>query len=397
MEISDEAPPWHALSSVETVKRLNVDPGAGLNSEEAARRTATYGSNAIQEQRRRGSWRMLLDQVTDFMIVVLIAAAIVSGIVGEAEDAVAIIVIVVLNGVIGFVQEYRAERAVAALRQLAAPTAAVRRNGRVLTLPAAQLVPGDIVLLEAGAIVPADMRVLEAAQLKVDEAALTGESVPAEKATAPLREADLPLGDRVNMAYKGTVATYGRGTGVVVATGMSTELGKIATLLSQNDERRTPLQQRLAQFGRRLALAALAVYAIVFGVGLLRGEPLVLMFLTAVSLAVAAIPEALPAVVTVSLALSQMGHVLAIRSESQSLFHQGLWSNRPLLGAVLLTTALQLMTIYVPSANPIFKTEALSAGELALSLALSSVVFVAVEIEKWMVRGGWLYQPRRVS
>jgi Ca2+-transporting ATPase len=200
MEISDEAPPWHALSSVETAKRLNVDPGAGLNSEEAARRTATYGSNAIQEQRRRGSWRMLLDQVTDFMIVVLIAAAIVSGIVGEAEDAVAIIVIVVLNGVIGFVQEYRAERAVAALRQLAAPTAAVRRNGRVLTLPAAQLVPGDIVLLEAGAIVPADMRVLEAAQLKVDEAALTGESVPAEKATAPLREADLPLGDRVNMA-----------------------------------------------------------------------------------------------------------------------------------------------------------------------------------------------------
>jgi Ca2+-transporting ATPase len=300
---SRDGPPWHVLSVVEVAKRLDVDPEAGLSSEEAGRRAATYGSNEIREQRRRSAWRMLLDQFTEFMILVLIAAAIVSGVIGDAEDAIAIIVIVALNGVIGFVQEYRAERAVAALRLLAAPTATVRRNGYMATLPAAQLVPGDIVLLEAGGIVPADMRVLDAVQFKVDEAALTGESVPSEKATAPLREADLPLGDRVNMAYKGTVATYGRGTGVVIATGMSTELGRIATLLSEDDARRTPLQRRLAQFGQRLALAALAVCGIVFGVGLLRGEPLVLMFLTAVSLAVAAIPEALPAVVTVSLAL----------------------------------------------------------------------------------------------
>ena len=301
--VSGETPLWHVLSGAEAVQRLAVDPAAGLSTAEVERRARVYGPNQVREQRRRPAWRMLLDQFTDFMILVLIAAAIVSGLIGDPEDTVAIIVIVILNGVVGFVQEYRAERAVAALRLLAAPTTTVRRHGSVESLPAAQLVPGDIILLEAGQIVPADLRVLEAVRFKVDEAALTGESVPAEKATAPLGGRDLPLGDRVNMAYKGTVATYGRAMGVVVATGMQTELGKIAALLSEDAGRRTPLQQRLAQFGQRLALAAIVICAIVFGVGLLRGEPVVLMFLTAVSLAVAAIPEALPAVVTVSLAL----------------------------------------------------------------------------------------------
>lgn len=246
---------------------------------------------------------MLLDQFTDFMILVLIAAAVVAGLISEPPDAIAIVVIVLLNGMIGFIQEYRAERAVAALRMLAAPLAKVVRDGGLKTIPAAEVVPGDVVVVEAGDGVPADLRLVEAVQFKVEEAALTGESVPVEKQTRPLADAELPLGDRLNMLYKGTVVTYGRGRGLVVATGMNTELGKIATLLQEKEEVKTPLQKRLAQFGQRLALAALAICAIVFLVGVLRGESVILMFLTAVSLAVAAIPEALPAIVTMSLAL----------------------------------------------------------------------------------------------
>jgi Ca2+-transporting ATPase len=291
------------LSSSDAARQLTVDLQTGLSTGEVARRLATYGPNAIQEHRARSPWRMLLDQFTDFMILVLIAAAVIAGLIGEPPDAIAIVVIVLLNGVIGFIQEYRAERAVAALKLLAVPSAKVLRDGKQATIPASQLVPGDVVVLEAGDGVPADVRLVEAVQLKVEEAALTGESVPVEKQARPLTEADLPLGDRVNMAYKGTLVTYGRGTGLIVATGMTTELGKIATLLREEEEVKTPLQKRLAQFGQRLALAALAICAIVFLVGVLRGESVILMFLTAVSLAVAAIPEALPAVVTLSLAL----------------------------------------------------------------------------------------------
>ena len=294
---------WHTLTTAAVAQLLQVDAQAGLNATEAQQRTARYGANELREHQRRGPLRMLLDQFTDFMIVVLIAAAIISGWVGEPPDAITIVIIVLLNGVIGFVQEHRAERAVAALKMMAAPTATVRRDAQLQALPATQLVPGDIVLLEAGNVIPADLRLLERAQLKVDEAALTGESVPIEKTDAALADPDLPIGDRRNMAYKGTLVTYGRGSGVVIAIGMDTELGKIATLLSETVDRKTPLQKRLAQFGQRLALAAIAICAIVFVVGLARGEPVVLMFLTAVSLAVAAIPEALPAVVTVSLAL----------------------------------------------------------------------------------------------
>jgi Ca2+-transporting ATPase len=294
---------WHLLSAADALAQLGIEAAAGLSPAEAARRRAVDGPNEIQEQRRRSPWRMLLDQFTDFMILVLIGAAVISGVIGDPADAIVIVAIVVMNGAIGFVQEYRAERAIAALKLMAAQQAVVRREGQVLTIPAAELVAGDIVLLEAGNVVPADLRLLEVAQLKIDEAALTGESVTAEKSGAALADAHLPLGDRVNMAYKGTVVTYGRGAGVVVATGMRTELGKIATLLGETEDRLTPLQRRLMQFGQRLALAAIGVCVIVFVVGRLRGEAVMLMFLTAVSLAVAAIPEALPAVVTVSLAL----------------------------------------------------------------------------------------------
>ena len=298
----DSTPDWHTLRIDATLQALHAD-AQGLTSAEAAARLARHGPNALPEGRSRSVARMLLDQFSDFMILVLIAAAVVSGIVGEPSDTIAIIVIVLLNAVIGFVKEWRAERAMAALRLMAAPSAGVRRDGAVATLPADGLVPGDVVLLEAGNVVPADLRLLEAAQLRVAEAALTGESQPVEKRTEALAEARLALGDRGNMAWKGTLVANGRGTGVVVATGLATELGRIARLLDSAEEVKTPLQKRLARFGARLAWAVLAICAIVFAAGLLRGEPPVLMFLTAVSLAVAAIPEALPAVVAISLAL----------------------------------------------------------------------------------------------
>jgi Ca2+-transporting ATPase len=246
---------------------------------------------------------MYFDQFRDFMIAVLIAAAVISGIVGEPADAIAIVVIILLNGVIGVVQEFRAERAVQALRRLAAPVAEVVRDGRIAEIPSARLVPGDIVMLKAGDLLSADMRLLEAVELKVDEAALTGESEAVVKTADALAQEDLPLGDRINMGYKGTLVTHGRGKGLVVDTGMTTEIGRIAALLGRQEADKTPLQQRLARFGRRLAMVVLVICLVIFGAGLLRGEPLVLMFLTAVSLAVAAIPEALPAVVTISLAL----------------------------------------------------------------------------------------------
>ena len=246
---------------------------------------------------------MFLDQFKDFMILVLIAAAVVAGIIGEPSDTIAIAVIVLLNAVLGFVQEYRAEKAMAALKKMAAPSATVIRDGQPETVAADQLVPGDLVLLEAGKVVPADIRLTEAVQLRTEEAALTGESLPVEKETAALPEEDLSIGDRKNMAYKGTLVTYGRGRGLVTATGMQTELGRIAALLQGQEEGKTPLQKRLTSFGKKLAYAVLAICAIVFVAGLLRGEPPLLMLLTAISLAVAAIPEALPAVITISLAL----------------------------------------------------------------------------------------------
>ncbi len=275
----------------------------GLQAEEAQKRLQHYGPNELAEKAKKTAFMMFLDQFRDFMILVLIAAAAISGIIGEPEDTAAIVVIVVLNAALGFSQEYRAEKAIEALRKMAASLAVVIRGGEHQTIAATELVPGDIAVLEAGRIVPADMRMIETAQLRIEEAALTGESLAVEKSTERLEAETLPLGDRRNMAYKGTIVTYGRGLGVVAATGMNTELGRIASLIQEEEEGKTPLQKRLAAFGRKLAIAVLAICAVIFIAGLLRGEEPVRMFLVAVSLAVAAIPEALPAVVTIALAL----------------------------------------------------------------------------------------------
>ncbi|OJY56072.1 cation-translocating P-type ATPase [Thiobacillus sp. 0-1251] len=293
---------WHCLDSEAVAAHLDSDPDVGLTAEAAKSRLGRVGPNTLYEAGRRHPLAMLASQFTDFMILVLIAAAVIAGFIGEPQDTIAIVVIVFLNGIIGFVQEYRAERAMAALKKMASPQARVIRDGHPALIDATELVPGDLVELEAGNIVPADLRLIELASLKVDESALTGESQPVDKRLVPLHETDLPLGDRLNLAYKGTIATYGRARGLVVATGMQTELGKIAALLS-GESGKTPLQKRLARFGQSLALVVLAICAIIFVAGWLRGEPPLTMLLTAVSLAVAAIPEALPAVVTISLAL----------------------------------------------------------------------------------------------
>ena len=293
---------WHQKNREE----ISTEFGAslqGFSTAEADALLLKYGPNELIEKQKKTLFMMFLDQFKDFMILVLIAAAVIAGLIGEASDTIAIIVIVVLNAVIGFIQEYRAEKAMELLKKMSANTALVMRDGSLADIPALQLVPGDVVILEAGKIVPADMRMIEAAQLKIEEATLTGESLPVEKHVEPLPDERLPVGDRKNMAYKGTIVTAGRGRGVVVATGMATELGKIATMLQDTKEMKTPLQKRLAAFGQKLSLGVLAICAVVFTVGLLRGEPPLLMLLTAISLAVAAIPEALPAVVTISLAL----------------------------------------------------------------------------------------------
>jgi Ca2+-transporting ATPase len=267
-------------------------------------RRQRHGPNRLPEAPPRPAWRRLLDQFSDFMILVLLAAAVMSGLVGDLADTLVILIIVVLNAAIGFWQEWRADQALQALQKMAAPHATVRRTGgQVQLVETEHLVPGDVVLLEAGNLVPADLRLHAVAQLRVDESALTGESVTVEKMQAALPAGDRPLGDRLNMAFKGTLVTHGRAEGLVVATGAETELGRVATLLGDAETRATPLQRRLAAFGKRLSIVVLAICAVIFAIGVLRGEPLLLMALTAISLAVAAIPEALPAVVTVLLAL----------------------------------------------------------------------------------------------
>ena len=275
----------------------------GLAAVEVERRFAQYGPNELQAAAGVSPWAILFQQFKNVLIIILLIATAISGFLGQGVETIAIAVIVLFAVVLGFVQEYRAERAIDALRQMAAPTVTVIRDGQEVEIPARELVPGDLILLHAGDKVAADARMVESINLHVDEAALTGESVPVGKNTEALRGDDLALGDRTNMVFGGTIATYGRGRAVVVATGMRTQFGRIAQMLQSVETGRTPLQQNLDRVGRVLGQAAVLVVAAVVAVGMLRGQPLLEMFIFGIALAVAAVPEALPAVVTISLAI----------------------------------------------------------------------------------------------
>ncbi len=298
---------WHAMSTEEVFKVLETQQKSGLTKEEAARRLQQFGRNELKEKPRPTFFKMVIDQLNSFVVILLIVASVISAILGDFVEAGAILLIVVLNAVLGVIQESRAEEALAALKKLASPEAQTLRDGHRVSVPASELVPGDIVFLEAGNYVPADMRLVEAVNLRVEEAALTGESVPVQKSAASILDQNASLGDRKNTAFMGTVISYGRGSGIVVSTGMRTQLGLIADMLQLVEAEETPLQQRLEQLGKLLGYGALAICALVFLVGLLRSnfsaEAIVDTFMIAVSLAIAAVPEGLPAVVTISLAL----------------------------------------------------------------------------------------------
>jgi Ca2+-transporting ATPase len=297
------SPVWHALSADEAARALESSGELGLSEAAAARRLQQHGPNQLQEAPGPGLFRKLLEQFNSFIIWILIGAAAVSALLGDWVEAAAILAIVLLNAVMGLLQEHRAEQAMAALRKLAAPEAQVVREGHRQVMRASQLVPGDLVLLEAGNFVPADLRLVEAVNLRVEEAALTGESASVQKDAQVTLPESAELGERTNMAYSGTLVSYGRGKGLAVSTGMHTQLGMIAGMLQAVEQEVTPLQRRLDQLGKVLGWAALAVCAGVFLVGWARGFDVLEMFLVAVSLAVAAVPEGLPAVVTITLAL----------------------------------------------------------------------------------------------
>jgi len=294
---------WYAMGVGEVLQHLATPVERGLSSEEAQIRLDKYGPNQLAEAPHTTLLQMIVEQFKDFVVLLLVGAAVVSAFLGDYKEAAAIFAIVVLNALLGVVQQHRAEEALAALRRMAAPEAQVIRDGHRLTIPSHALVPGDIVLMESGNFVPADVRLLEAVNLRVEEAALTGESVAVQKDANIQLKADIPIGDRKNTAFMGTTVAYGRGRGVVVSTGMRTQIGLIAQMLQSVEREPTPLQRKLGQLGRTLGWGALAVCAIVFLVGWIRGNDPLEMFMLAVSLAIAAVPEGLPAVVTITLAI----------------------------------------------------------------------------------------------
>jgi Ca2+-transporting ATPase len=312
----------HALTLEGAIDDLNSHLHQGLTAQEALARLERYGPNELQEKPRPGFFRLLLDQFNNFLVIILIVAALVSLLLGEYIDAAAILAIVVLNSVLGVVQESKAEQALAALKKMAAPNAQVIRDGQQITIPARELVPGDIVLLEAGNYVPADLRLVESVNLKVEEASLTGESVPVNKDARVVLDSEIPLGDRKNSAFMSTLITYGRGKGLVTSTGMTTQIGMIAEMLQSYEDEQTPLQEKLEQLGKTLGIVSLAICGFLFVFGVIRdtelgtvfteglrvylnehSDEILELFMTAVSLAIAAVPEGLPAVVTICLAL----------------------------------------------------------------------------------------------
>jgi Ca2+-transporting ATPase len=293
---------WHILTQDTAFEHLNSSSN-GLTSAEAAKRLAETGPNEIQAAKRISAWEILLEQFKNILILILLGATAISLVLGHGVESIVIAVIVLFAVLLGFIQEYRAERAIEALRKMAAPTASVLRDGKEIKIPARDLAPGDVIILHTGDRIPSDARLLEAINLQVEESALTGESVPVEKHIQPLSGNDLPVGDRKNMIYAGTAATYGRGKALVVATGMQTEFGKIAQLLQSVESGKTPLQQNLDKVGTALARVAFVVVAIIVALGFLRGQPFIEMLIFGIALAVAVVPEALPAVVTISLAI----------------------------------------------------------------------------------------------
>ncbi|MDZ7270931.1 MAG: cation-translocating P-type ATPase [candidate division KSB1 bacterium] len=297
-----DQPLWHTLSGEEVLARLGSGPN-GLSSAEAARRLAQYGPNELQEAEQISRWKILLSQFKNVLVIILLVATAISAALGHQVEALAISAIVLFSVFMGYLQEYRAERALEALRRMAALRATVIRDGSEQEVPAREIVPGDVLLLSVGDKVPADGRLLEVVNLQVDEAALTGESTPVEKALPALQNGSVPLGERANMVYSGTVVTYGRGRAVVVETGTHTEFGRVAELLKTVESGKTPLQENLARVGSMLARAALVLVALIGLLGVARGKPPLEMFLFAIAMAVAVVPEALPAVVTIALAL----------------------------------------------------------------------------------------------
>lgn len=294
---------WHRQDAETILRALGTTTEHGLTTRDAIEKLKVTGPNEIAASESTSLTRLLLHQLSDFMIALLIVAAVISGIIGDVIDTIAIVVIVVLNAAVGVFQQYRAQRAIAALRRMSALSATVIRDGKKQRIAARDVALGDIAMLEAGDVVPADLRLIESVSLGVDESALTGESVPVTKQAETIDADDAAIAEHLNMAFKSTLVTRGRATGVTVATGHATEIGRIADLLRSGPAVRSPLQQRLERLGRRIGLAVILICAVVFTTGLLQGQPRLLMFMTALSLAVAAVPEALPAVVTVSLAL----------------------------------------------------------------------------------------------
>ena len=294
---------WHQMSKEDVLINLESNPETGLEIEEVHQRQLKYGSNELVDRGVKSPWKILWEQLTGIMVVILIISAVISLLLQEYTDAIVILVIVVINAILGFTQEYRAEKAMAALKKMAIPHVHVRRGGHLVEIRAQELVPGDIVLLEAGNSIPADGNIIESINLRLQESVLTGESEAVEKNDKATANENAALGDQRNRAFMGTIVTYGRGTMVVTDTGMNTELGKIADMIQSVGVEQTPLQRRLEELGKGLAIAAAAIVAGVFLLGILRGESARVMFMTAISMAVAAVPEGLPAVVTIALAM----------------------------------------------------------------------------------------------